>query len=447
MKKKILILSALIISIVVSFSVGVLYFTRDNVSNRINQREFAQFTESSDKLLLHGWERTEGGKLISSEKNASLSLSGINTYVKNVRIDAEIENCPLAFIVYIDSKDNYRSAPISIKNDDIYLVVDSEVRDLVIVLAENSGTEAQINSVEINPTKLNFNLVNTILFFFFSFAILYSLIEIYYSRATFKKDILAMKRYKYLLSDLVTKDVKTKYRRSVLGVFWSVLNPLLMMLVLTAVFSSIIRVEVEGGFALFYLTGYIMFNFISESTGFSLTSIIDAAGLIKKVYIPKYIFPLEKTIFSFVNMLFSLSAFVIVFIFFLATGGASLKWTMTLFFVPMIYIFVFAFGLNLILSTANLFFRDVGHIWGVLLTVWMYASPIIYPISIVPDWLKSVIRLNPLYYYIDYFRQLMLNGTLPSLYENAICILFSLSVLLLGMVLFHKKQDKFVLYI
>ena len=105
-----------------------------------------------------------------------------------------------------------------------------------------------------------------------------------------------MKRYKYLLYDLVAKDIKTKYRRSVLGILWSVLNPLLMMLVLTAVFSNIIRVEVEGGFALFYLTGYIIFNFVSESTSFSLTTITNAASLIKKVYIPKYIFPLEKCI-------------------------------------------------------------------------------------------------------------------------------------------------------
>ncbi len=290
-------------------------------------------------------------------------------------------------------------------------------------------------------------VVDTILSFFFSFIILVSVLEIFYSRETVKKDILAIKRYRYLLSDLVVKDVKTKYRRSILGVLWSVLNPLLMMLVLTAVFSNIIRVEVEGGFALFYLTGYILFNFLSESSGFSLTSVINASGLIKKVYIPKYIFPLQKTIFSLVNMLFSLVAFVFVFAFFLITGAATLKWTMLLFFVPIILFFFFCFGLNLILSTANVFFRDVGHIWGVLLTVWMYASPIIYPISLVPDWLATVIKLNPLYYYIEYFRSVMIYGTVPSLYENAICILYSISMLLLGIIVFHKKQDKFVLYI
>ena len=271
--------------------------------------------------------------------------------------------------------------------------------------------------------------------------------ETYEDRVSFKKDILAMKRYKYLLYDLVTRDIKTKYRRSALGVLWSVLNPLLMMLVLTAVFSQIIRVEVEGGFALFYLTGYIMFNFVSESSNFALTSIINAEGLIKKVYIPKYVFPLEKTLFSLVNMLFSLIAFVIVFVVFLITEQVELHATMLLFFVPMIYVFVFSFGLNLILSTMNVFFRDVGHLWGVFLTVWMYATPIIYPINLVPSWLQVIIKCNPLYHYVTYFRNVMIYGTMPTLYDNLICIAFSVVFLAIGVTVFRKNQDKFILHI
>jgi len=448
LKKKFLLVTALIISVIISMFVGIIHFSADNIKNRINGREPILYTPGGEReLLLQGWSEHGEGGLISTTPNALIMLRDVNTYVENLRIDGTIDECSASVIVYIDNKNDHRIVPLSVKNDDIYIDIDCEAENIAIIFSSEPGKIATFNGIEINPKKLNVNTVNTVLFFFFSVAILFSLIELYYARSTVKRDLVALKRYRYLLSDLVTKDVKTKYRRSVLGVFWSVLNPLLMMLVLTAVFSSIIRVEVEGGFALFYLTGYIMFNFISESTGFSLTSVINAAGLIKKVYIPKYIFPLQKTIFSFVNMLFSLSAFIIVFIFFLCTGGATLKWTMLLFFIPMIYIFVFAFGLNLILSTANVFFRDVGHIWGVLLTVWMYASPIIYPISIVPEWLASIIKLNPLYYYIDYFRSLMLAGTVPSLYENAICILYSMSVLLIGVVLFHKKQDKFVLYI
>lgn len=289
--------------------------------------------------------------------------------------------------------------------------------------------------------------VFTILAFIFPLVIGYSAIEMIFDRESLKKDIFAMKRYKYLLGDLVTKDVKTKYRRSILGVLWSVLNPLLMMAVLTLIFSNIIRVEVEGGFALFYLTGYIIFNFISEATGFALYTITSAAPLIKKVYIPKYVFPLEKCIFSLVNLFFSLIAFVIVFVAFCITGKVAPHITMLMFPIPIILVFMFCLGLCLILSAVMVFFRDIAHIWGILLTVWMYASPIIYPIDILPAWLRSVLRLNPLTHYIDYFRNVMIYGKVPSLTENLICILFSLSSLLLGVVIFRKKQDKFLLHI
>lgn len=289
--------------------------------------------------------------------------------------------------------------------------------------------------------------VFTILAFFFPLIIGYSVIEMIFDRESLKKDIFAMKRYKYLLGDLVAKDVKTKYRRSALGVLWSVLNPLLMMAVLTVIFSNIIRVEVEGGFALFYLTGYIIFNFISEATGFALYTITSAAPLIKKVYLPKYVFPLEKCIFSLVNMLFSLIAFVIVFVAFCIAGKVTPHLTMLMFPIPIILAFVFCLGICLILSATMVFFRDIGHIWGILLTVWMYASPIIYPIDILPAWLGRVLRLNPLTHYIDYFRNVMIYGKVPSLSENLICILFSLSSFLIGVVIFRKKQDKFVLHI
>lgn len=296
-------------------------------------------------------------------------------------------------------------------------------------------------------TSNTFGKTDFVFGFGFTFVLVWGAIEIALDRQSFYKDLSSMKRYKYLLYDLVTKDLKTKYRRSALGVLWSVLNPLLMMLVLTAVFSQIIRVDVPGGFALFYLTGYIMFNFVSEASNFALYTITNAAPLIKKVFIPKFVFPLEKCIFSFVNMLFSLIAFVFVFSFFAITGKVTPSLTMLMFPLPMLYLFVFCFGLCLVLATLVVFFRDIGHIWGILLTVWMYASPIIYPVDLLPEWLRGLMNFNPLYHYIDYFRSVMVYGVVPSLEENIICILFSLSMLLFGIVVFRKKQDSFVLHI
>lgn len=296
------------------------------------------------------------------------------------------------------------------------------------------------------------NVVTFILVTFLPFLVLWATVDSIDDRRAFKKDIASIKRYKFFLFDLIARDIKTKYRRSALGVLWSVLNPLLMMCVLTAVFSNIIRVSVDtrGGYALFYLTGYIMFNFISEATNFSLVSMINAGGLIKKVYIPKYIFPLEKCCYAFVNMCFSFIAFIVVFVFFMITGTIVPEvsmLTMLLAFIPMIYVFVFAFGLSLLLSAAAVFFRDMIHLWVVFLSLWMYASPIIYPLELVPDWLGNILRLNPLSYYINYFRAVLINGTVPGLHDNLMCIMFSLAALAVGLLAFRKRQDKFILYI
>lgn len=414
MKKKLILCSLAIVFLALALLFGVVRFSSDNIENRKNDYK---------NLVLE-----------------NLTVAGetrvIDGYVNNVKVNGSAGS---VFATTINGEIIFPSS-VEQKNDDVYYNFDTYAHGIVIT----SASEAR---VEVNPTSFNVNVMLTFFIFVLPLVLAWAIYNALEDRIAFKKDVTAIKRYKYLLSDLVTRDIKTKYRRSALGVLWSVLNPLLMMLVLTAVFSKIIRVEVEGGFALFYLTGYIIFNFISESSNFSLTSMINAGGLIKKVYIPKYIFPLEKTIFSLVNMLFSLIAFVLVFGIFLATGKVEIHATMLLFFIPMIYIFIFAFGLNLILSTLNVFFRDVGHLWGVFVTVWMYATPIIYPINIVPEWLQSIIRFNPLYHYVTYFRNVMIYGTVPSLTDNLICFGFSLIFLLVGITVFRKNQDKFVLHI
>jgi len=249
-------------------------------------------------------------------------------------------------------------------------------------------------------------------------------------------------RYQYLLLDLIGRDLKVKYRRSVLGLLWSILNPLLMMLVITAVFSRIFKFGVEF-FPIYYLTGSTLFNFMSESTSNAMVSIIQAAPLIKKVYIPKYIFPVEKILFAFVNLLFSLIAVVFVIIIL----GMQVHWTILLFPIPLLLILVFAIGLGLILSSANVFFRDISHLYSVWTTAWFYLTPVIYPINVLPDTVQKIVKLNPLYYYIDYFRQIVMYGTVPSLRFNLICITCSTGFLILGLYIFLKKQDKFILAI
>lgn len=245
-----------------------------------------------------------------------------------------------------------------------------------------------------------------------------------------------------LLQNLVGRDIKIKYRRSILGVIWSVLNPLLMMLVINAVFSTIFKFNIPN-FPIYYLAGSILFNFYSEATNGAMLSIVSSAGLIKKVYIPKYLFAVEKILFAFVNLLFSLIAVVLVMII------TKTSITITIIFVPLVllYILIFSLGVGLLLAVVATFFRDMVHLYGVALTALSFFTPIFYPIEIIPESIRWVFNINPLVHYVNYFRQCVLYGTIPSLQDNIYCLAFSFGALIIGLIAFKRYQDKFFLYI
>jgi len=256
-------------------------------------------------------------------------------------------------------------------------------------------------------------------------------------------------RYRYLLQNLVGRDFKLKYRRSVLGVLWSVLNPLLMCLVYWAVFSSLpgFRGNIPN-FAVYLLCGQLMFNFFSDSTSAGMSSVLSAAPLLKKVYIPKYIFPMEKCCFSMVNTCFSFIALLLVIVF----TGSPLHLTLVLAVYPMVTLFLFSFGIALALSAFTVFFRDIMHMWSIFTTALMYFSAIFYDPAAMTSMtggfnLQSLIHLNPVYWYITGFRQCVLYGELMSLTMILVCGTCALVSLAVGTIIFKKTQDKFVLHI
>jgi len=249
-------------------------------------------------------------------------------------------------------------------------------------------------------------------------------------------------KYRPLLGNLIVRDIKVKYRRSMLGVLWSVLNPLLMMLVMTAIFSTLFKSDIVN-FPVYYLTGFIIFAFFSEATNAAMASIVYSGSLIKKIYIPKYIFPIEKILFAFVNLMFSLVALIFILIF----TSTKLTFTALLFPIPLLYALVFSVGIGLILSVLAVFFRDILHLYSVLITAWTYFTPIFYPVSIIPHRFEWILTINPLYHFISYFREIILAGTIPGFRENLICMTISVGAFLLGLALFKAQQDKFVLYI
>ncbi len=249
-------------------------------------------------------------------------------------------------------------------------------------------------------------------------------------------------KYRELLFELVKRDLKIKYRRSALGIVWSILNPLIFMFATTLIFSTMFRNQIEN-FPLYFLSGQIIYTFFAESTSLAQTGIISNGGLIKKVYTPKYIFPISKICFSFINTSLSLIAVVIIVLFL----NYRLPLTSVLFFLPFLLVFLFSIGIGLFLSTITVFYRDVLHIYSVFLSLLSFFSATFYPIEIIPESIRTYIEFNPIYIYINYFRILILDGQLPDLKLNLLAIFYSVFSLYLGYKIFKKNENKLVLFI
>ncbi len=252
--------------------------------------------------------------------------------------------------------------------------------------------------------------------------------------------ISAFQRYSYLMKQLISRDFKTKYKRSVLGILWSFLNPLLTMLVQYIVFSTLFKSDIPN-FPLYLLSGIVCFNFFNEASLMALQSIVGNAALITKVYVPKYIYPVSRVFSSTINLLLSLIPLLGV----MLLTGTPLKPAVLLLPFGLICLVAFCIGIGFLLSTAMVFFRDTQFLWGVVSMLWMYATPIFYPESIIPANFMLLYKCNPLYHIIRFIRIVLINGVSPEPKAYALCLIASFAPLLLGAVVFKKNQDKFVL--
>lgn len=262
-----------------------------------------------------------------------------------------------------------------------------------------------------------------------------------------KSNLLAMLltiyyRYRFLLKQLVSRDFKTKYKRSALGMAWSFLNPLLTMSVQYLVFSSLFKSGTPN-YPLYLLTGIVFFSFFAESVSMGMTSIAQNASLIKKVYMPKYIYPLSRTISSLVNFVFALIPLLLV----ILITRTPIRFAILLLVFDIICLLMFTLGMTLLLSTAMTFFQDTQFLWGIVSMMWQYMTPIFYNESIIPGKMLPVYRLNPMYQYISFARTCIIEGISPGPEAYFYCMGSGLAVLMLGLVIFKKQQDKFVLYL
>lgn len=266
----------------------------------------------------------------------------------------------------------------------------------------------------------------------------------------FKNIISNFKHYAFLMKQLIARDFKVKYKRSVLGVLWSLLYPVLMMIVMSIVFSQMFKFNVEGvNYLVYLMTGLVMFNYFSEASNAAMTSVVNNFSLMTKVYIPKYIFPISKCLFVAINFALTLIPLLAII---LITGNPvdGTKCVINVWYLLLPYIFIcmiiFTMGLGLLLSCISVFFRDMFYIYGIVLTIWNYLTPVFYDVAILPAYAKSIMNFNPLYIFINSARQIILFSERPSFTILGICGLIAFGTLAIGAFVFKKKQDKFIYY-
>ena len=256
-----------------------------------------------------------------------------------------------------------------------------------------------------------------------------------------KAIIINFKKYWFLMTQLISRDFKVKYKRSVLGILWSLLNPILTMAVMAAVFSQMFRFNVEGqNYIVYLMTGIIMFNY----------SVVDNFTLINKVYIPKYIFPVAKCLFVGIDFLLTLIPwFGIVLLSYVGLGQYTCHISWAYLLLPYIFLcmLMFTVGMGLLLSCISVFLRDVWHIYGIALTLWNYLTPVFYSVEILPPQLQFLMQFNPLYQFLTAARTIALDGKVPALRSLVLIGVIGLVMLLIGGTIFRKKQDKFIYYI
>lgn len=258
----------------------------------------------------------------------------------------------------------------------------------------------------------------------------------------FLVEIKEIAAYRELLRNLVIRDIKVRYKRSMLGFVWVMLNPLLMMLILNMVFSGIFRVSTKD-YTAYLLSGLILWNFFSQSTSASVHSFFGNGHLIKKIYLPRAIFPLSVVISALINFVFSLLPLFLIF----AVNGTPLSADFYILPIGLALILIFSFGISLIVSTLTVFFHDTRFIYEVILLAWMYATPIFYPESIVPERFSLILHLNPLYFFLSIFRGALYLDTPALDLKIFIAFLFSAAALLAGWFFYNRNRDRMVYYL
>ena len=256
------------------------------------------------------------------------------------------------------------------------------------------------------------------------------------------KMITLYKKYQFLFEELVKRDFKQKYKRSILGMGWSILSPLLSLLVMYVVFSRLFGHRMEH-YVTYLFSGQLVLSYYKESTKNGMTSLVNNAKIFTKINVPKYMFLLSKNVSALVN--FGLT--LLVYFVFCAFDGITFHPQQLLFFFPVLCLLLLNIGVGLILSAMFVFFRDVRYLYDVLLTLLTYVSAIFYSVDKFGEVGKQRFLLNPIYVYIKYIRLIMIDGIIPSLSYHGLCVLYAAFYLGIGGYIYKKNNHAFLYYL
>ncbi|MBQ7653459.1 MAG: ABC transporter permease [Clostridia bacterium] len=262
----------------------------------------------------------------------------------------------------------------------------------------------------------------------------------------FVKDFM---KYRFLLAEIVRRNIKVQYRDSVLGIFWTFLQPLLSTFVLVAVFSNIFHNRTEY-YPIYVLCGRLLYDFYSQATKRGMRSITTAAGVIKKVYVPKYIYPLGNTLSCFVTFVISLLVLVAFMIYFVCFKGMPLTFNVLLAIVPVIILYILSFGVGMILATLSVFFRDIEYLYEVFCMLLFYLTPVFYNVQtlhISNKTVKMALMANPLYSIVNMFRFCIIGIGTWNWNWFFYSLGFAVVTVIIGALVFRAKEDKFILHI
>ncbi len=250
-----------------------------------------------------------------------------------------------------------------------------------------------------------------------------------------------LKQHQFLLEELIKRDFKKKYKRTVLGMGWSLLSPLMTLLVMRLVFTQFFGRGMEH-YTTYLFCGNLLFSYFSEASNQGMSSLLANSGIYSKVNVPKYLFLLSKNVQTFINFAITVAVFFL----FCALDGITFTWKFILLIYPIACIVIFNLGAGLILSALYVFFKDIQYLWTIFTQLLMYMSAIFYTVDSFSPLAQKLFHLNPLFVYIKYFRRIVIDGVIPSVWIHLLALLYALAVLGLGALIYKKKNHTFLYY-